>query len=298
MQESKEKVLKYKLAYSGIILLIYIVGKNIPLYALNVSAYRDARFNVEELLIQSISGDSSGSSVFALGIFPSMISGFLVQIFMAIRGLFIKSGVSPGKMRRMTVAVTLAIAVFQAFTQVKKIQFAVSDQNLPVVQAVAVLEMITGALLIMWMSDRNSRFGVGGRTIFIVVNVLGRIIPVLHMYTLQELQIPLMISAVMMLIILIMENKEKRIPVQRISIHNIYADKNYLAIKLNPAGMMPMMFATALFMLPKLVVSLLVSYNPGNQGLHWWLNNLSLTEPFGIFIYIVCEYLLTIFLRC
>lgn len=295
MQESKEKVLKYKLAYSGIILLIYIVGKNIPLYALNVSAYRDARFNVEELLIQSISGDSSGSSVFALGIFPSMISGFLVQIFMAIRGLFIKSGVSPGKMRRMTVAVTLAIAVFQAFTQVKKIQFAVSDQNLPVVQAVAVLEMITGALLIMWMSDRNSRFGVGGRTIFIVVNVLGRIIPVLHMYTLQELQIPLMISAVMMLIILIMENKEKRIPVQRISIHNIYTDKNYLAIKLNPAGMMPMMFATALFMLPKLVVSLLVSYNPGNQGLHWWLNNLSLTEPFGIFIYIVCEYLLTIF---
>ncbi len=156
MQESKEKVLKYKLAYSGIILLIYIVGKNIPLYALNVSAYRDARFNVEELLIQSISGDSSGSSVFALGIFPSMISGFLVQIFMAIRGLFIKSGVSPGKMRRMTVAVTLAIAVFQAFTQVKKIQFAVSDQNLPVVQAVAVLEMITGALLIMWMSDETA----------------------------------------------------------------------------------------------------------------------------------------------
>lgn len=109
MQESKENVLKYKLAYSGIILFVYLIGKNIPLYALDVSAYREAYFNVEELLLQSISGDAFRSSVFALGIFPSMISGFIVQIFMAIRGLFTKSGISPGKSRRMTVAVTLEI---------------------------------------------------------------------------------------------------------------------------------------------------------------------------------------------
>ena len=103
-----------------------------------------------------------------------------------------------------------------------------------------------------------------------------------------------MISAVMMFIMLIMENTEKRIPVQRISIHNIYADKNYMAIKLNPAGMMPMMFATAVFMLPKLIVSLLISFYPHHQGILWWQENLSLTKPFGILIYIVCEYLLTI----
>lgn len=294
MQESKESVLKYKLAYSGIILFVYLIGKNIPLYALDFSAYREAYFNVEELLLQSISGDAFRSSVFALGIFPSMISGFIVQIFMAIRGLFTKSGISPGKSRRMTVAVTLGIALFQAFTQVREIKFTASAQELPLVQAIAAAEMVTGAILIMWMSDRNSRFGVSGRMVFITVNILERITGILFRQTLDRLAVPLMISAVMMFIMLIMENTEKRIPVQRISIHNIYADKNYMAIKLNPAGMMPMMFATAVFMLPKLIVSLLISFYPHHQGILWWQENLSLTKPFGILIYIFCEYLLTI----
>lgn len=294
MQESKESVLKYKLAYSGIILFVYLIGKNIPLYALDFSAYRENYFNVEELLLQSISGDAFRSSVFALGIFPSMISGFIVQIFMAIRGLFTKSGISPGKSRRMTVAVTLGIASFQAFTQVREIKFTASAQELPLVQAIAAAEMVTGAILIMWMSDRNSRFGVSGRMVFITVNILERITGILFRQTLDRLAVPLMISAVMMFIMLIMENTEKRIPVQRISIHNIYADKNYMAIKLNPAGMMPMMFATAVFMLPKLIVSLLISFYPHHQGILWWQENLSLTKPFGILIYIVCEYLLTI----
>ncbi len=294
MQESKESVLKYKLAYSGIILFVYLIGKNIPLYALDFSAYRENYFNVEELLLQSISGDAFRSSVFALGIFPSMISGFIVQIFMAIRGLFTKSGISPGKSRRMTVAVTLGIASFQAFTQVREIKFTASAQELPLVQAIAAAEMVTGAILIMWMSDRNSRFGVSGRMVFITVNILERITGILFRQTLDRLAVPLMISAVMMFIMLIMENTEKRIPVQRISIHNIYADKNYMAIKLNPAGMMPMMFAAAVFMLPKLIVSLLISFYPHHQGILWWQDNLSLTKPFGILIYIVCVYLLTI----
>lgn len=294
MQGSKENVLKYKLAYSGIILFVYLIGKNIPLYALDVSAYREAYFNVEELLLQSISGDAFRSSVFALGIFPSMISGFIVQIFMAVRGLFTKSGISPGKSRRMTVEVTLAIASFQAFTQVRGIQFTATARELPFVQAIAAAEMVTGAILIMWMSDRNSRFGVSGRMVFITVNILERITGILFQYSLDRLAVPLMISAVMMFLMLIMENTEKRIPVQRISIHNIYADKNYMAIKLNPAGMMPLMFTAAVFMLPKLIVSLLVSYYPQHPRILWWQENLSLNRPFGILIYIVCEYVLTI----
>lgn len=294
VQGSKENVLKYKLAYSGIILFVYLIGKNIPLYALDVSAYREAYFNVEELLLQSISGDAFRSSVFALGIFPSMISGFIVQIFMAVRGLFTKSGISPGKSRRMTVAITLAIASFQAFTQVRGIQFTATARELPFVQAIAAAEMVTGAILIMWMSDRNSRFGVSGRMVFITVNILERITGILFQYSLDRLAVPLMISAVMMFLMLIMENTEKRIPVQRISIHNIYADKNYMAIKLNPAGMMPLMFTAAVFMLPKLIVSLLVSYYPQHPRILWWQENLSLNRPFGILIYIVCEYVLTI----
>ena len=53
----KDHVLKYKLAYSGIILLVYIVGKNIPLYKVDRSAYQQVSVGVEDLLVQTIGGD-------------------------------------------------------------------------------------------------------------------------------------------------------------------------------------------------------------------------------------------------
>ncbi len=291
----KENVLKYKLLYSGIIILVYIIGKNISLYGIDTSAYRDtAGLNVEDLLIQSISGDFFRTSIFALGIFPSMISKFLVQIFMAVRGLFTKTRISSKKSRYMTIAVTLMIAAFQAVVQVQALKFRVGTDQLYFIKAIAVLEMVTGAILIMWMANRNGKYGLGGRMAIVIVNILERISLPLATHSMSSLAVPLMAGGLMMAIMLFMENTEKRLPVQRISIHNIYADKNYMAIKFNPVGMMPMMFANAVFLLPKLIVSLLIQLFPYHQGILWWEENLSLTRPFGIFIYIVCEYLLTI----
>ena len=294
MQELKEKVVKYKLLYTAFIFLVYIVGKNIPLYGIDIAAYRDTSFSADELFFQTIGGDVYRSSVFALGIFPSMISMFIVQIGSAIRRLFTKEGVSPKESQHITAGVTLLIAVFQAVTQVTELKFSADEGMLPVVWTIAVIEMVTGALLIMWLGSRNAKYGIGGKTVFMVVNVLERITTAALTHSLSSLKIPFLISAAMMFTMLIMENTEKRIPVQRISIHNIYADKNYMAVKLNPVGIMPIMFTSAVFMLPKLIVSMLLLFYPQHQGILWWQDNLSLTKPFGIFIYILCEYLLTI----
>lgn len=293
MQDLKEHVVKYKLLYSAIIFLVYIVGKNIPLYCIDISAYRNTSFSADELFFQTIGGDAYRSSVFALGIFPAMISGLIVMIAIAVRRLFTKEEIPPKKRQHITAGVAFIIAVFQAVTQVTGLKFSVDEEMLPVVWIIAATEMVTGALIIMWMGSRNAKYGVGGKTVFMLVNVLERITTTLLTHGLSSLKIPLLISAAMMLTILIMENTEKRIPVQRISIHNIYADKNYMAIKLNPVGIMPIMFTSAVFMLPKLIVSMLLLFYPQHQGILWWQDNLSLTKPFGIFIYIVCEYLLT-----
>lgn len=293
MQEYKENVVKYKLLYSALIFLVYIVGKNIPLYCIDITAYRNADFSADELFLQMIGGDIYRSSVFALGIFPSMIAGLIVMIGSAVRRLFTKEGISPKKNQHITVGVTMAIAVFQAVTQVPELEFLADEELMPVVWTVAVIEMVAGALLIMWMGSRNAKYGVGGKTVFMIVNILERITTTLLTHSLSSLKIPLLIAVAMMFTMLIMENTEKRIPVQRISIHNIYADKNYMAIKLNPVGIMPIMFTSAVFMLPRLIVSLFLLLYPQNQSILWWRDNLSLTKPFGIFIYIVCEYLLT-----
>lgn len=91
-----------------------------------------------------------------------------------------------------------------------------------------------------------------------------------------------------------MEGSEVRIPMQRISIYNIYADKNYLAIKLNPVGVMPVMFSSAFLTLLKLIISGLHWLFPENEDILRWQENLVLTNPAGIGVYIAILYLLTL----
>ncbi len=290
----KENAMKYKLVYTGLILLIYTLGKCIPLYGIDLSAYSYKSVGAEEILMQVISGDTYRSSVFALGIFPFMISSILVQVAFAIRGMFTKTRVSPKTMSKAMVAVMLVIAILQAIVQVPQLKFAVADENLFYAELMAGLEMVTGVMVIMWLSNRNGRYGVGGRMIVGLVNILERISVTLRNHDMEKLAVPLAISLGVMLITLVMENAEMRIPVQRVSIHNVYADKNYMAIKLNPVGVMPVMFSSAVLMLVRLLLSLLGSLFPQYEGFVWLQMNMNLTNPVGIAMYIACEYLLTI----
>ena len=166
--------------------------------------------------------------------------------------------------------------------QLPELKFAVPAEMLIIAKAVAGVEMVTGVMVILWLAGRNGQYGIGGKMAFGLVNILERVMMTLLRHNVENLLLPLMIAAVMMIAIIIMENAEMRIPVQRVSIHNIYADKNYMAIKLNPVGAMALMFTSAIFMLPRLIVSLLVNLLPQNVWVIWWQENMVLTKPFGI----------------
>ena len=62
----KENVLKYKLVYTGMIFLAYILGKSIPLYGIDLSVHGNQSADAEAILMQMISGDAFRSSIFAL----------------------------------------------------------------------------------------------------------------------------------------------------------------------------------------------------------------------------------------
>jgi preprotein translocase subunit SecY len=158
----------------------------------------------------------------------------------------------------------------------------------------AMTEMIAGAFLILWLSERNKRFGIGGQTALILVNILDGLMSTLQGHTIRELAVPLAVSFGIMILVIFMENTEKRIPVQRISIHNIYADKNYVAIKMNPIGVMPVMFTSAFFMVPQLLIKLFEMLLPDNPIVIYFSENMVLTKPMGIITYIVILYILTI----
>lgn len=290
----KDSILKYKLLYTALVLFIYLLGKNLPLYGIELSAYANQTLDTATLLIQAISGDVYRRSVFALGISPYMMASILVQMVVAFRSADAKARISPKKKNYIMLELTLIFALFQAVLQVRNLSFAVTGQRLMLAQVVSVVEMIAGAMIILWLSEQNKKYGVGGQTALIFVNILEGIVAILTKGSMESLVIPLLISLIVIMIMVILENAEKRIPVQRISIHNIYADKNYLAIKLNPIGVMPVMFSTAFFMLPQLLVTGLEWLFPGQETIIWWQENLVLTKPLGVIVYIVILYALTI----
>lgn len=292
--EKKVSIIKYKFIYTVLILLVYLLGKSLPLYGIDLSSYIDRSVDAETLLIQTISGDIFQCSLFALGISPYMISSIIVQIVSSCRSAESKARISPKKMNKMSLALTLILAVFQALVHVQELKYTYVDNMLLLAKVVAIVEMVAGVMLILWLSSRNKKYGIGGQSVLIFVNIIDGIIATLKGHEIRSLVVPLMVSAVVIVIMVIMENAEKRIPVQRIAIHNIYADKNYLAIKLNPIGVMPAMFSMAFFMVPQLLISGLSWIFPENADIIWWQENITLTKPLGIVVYIVILYCFTI----
>lgn len=292
--EKRSSLLRQRLAFTSVIVLVYIVGRCIPLYGVDFSAYAGRKADVQVLLVQTISGDINRCSLFALGISPYMMGSILVQMFFACRKIWSKSKVSPKKMNRAILTLTLLFAALQAFFQAQSLLLSVPESMLSPARMICGLEMVTGAMLIVWLVGRNKRYGFGKQTILIYVNILDGMASTLNGHGIRELAFPLVFAAELVVITLIMEGAEFRIPVQRISIHNIYADKNYLAVKLNPVGVMPIMFSTAFFMLPQLMVQGLFYLFPDSGRIAWWYENLNLTRPLGIVIYIAVIYLLTL----
>lgn len=290
----KESILKYKLLFTALVLLLYLFGKNMPLYGIDLSAYVNRTLDTEALLIQAISGDVFRCSVFALGISPYMMSSILVQMVVACRSADAKARISPKKKNRVTLELTFIFALFQALFRVRELSYAVTGYELLFAQVVSAFEMVAGAMIILWLADQNKKYGVGGQTALIFVNILDGIAALLTECSPESLVIPLLVSFLVIIFMVVLENAEKRIPLQRISIHNIYADKNYLAIKLNPIGVMPVMFSTAFFMLPQLLVNGLAWLFPGQETILWWQENLVLANPLGVVVYIVILYGLTI----
>lgn len=57
--------MKYKLVYTGLILLIYILGKSVPLYGIDLSAYSYRLANADDVMVQMVTGNSYRTSIFA-----------------------------------------------------------------------------------------------------------------------------------------------------------------------------------------------------------------------------------------
>ena len=84
-KEKKKRILFQKFIYTVGIVLVYILGRYLPIYGIDTSAYRNRTWDAQALLLQTVTGDRNQSSVFALGISPYMIASMIVMVIVACR---------------------------------------------------------------------------------------------------------------------------------------------------------------------------------------------------------------------
>lgn len=293
-KKAKEHILLYKILYSLMVMFVYMIGRNIPLYGVDVEAYRDVDINAQSIIIQAVSGDMKNCSIFILGLWPYMLASMIIVLVVAIATLDKTRRISPKKVNIWTVTLMLIIGILQAYERVQNYIYKVDGTALIQAKAIVFVELIAGMLIVVYLGDRATKYGICGKTSVFLVNIVDGMMTMLVGQPFRKLWLIIVIGIIEIAVMLVLENTEKRIAVQRVSIHNIHADKDYIAYKMNPVGVTPMMFASAAFILPQSVFGLLNKMFPESGTIEWIYHRMNLTSVLGVWVYIAIIVILTI----
>ena len=272
------KELRGKILLTAGILLLYRIGAYVPVPGIPfqgmLSAYQaGADANSALAVLNLFSGGAlSRVSVFCLGIMPYITSQIIMQMLQAVipsLGALAREGESGQRKvtqytRYLTVGLALLNAVGYLFLFKSSsfgIDFSAAGIAPWIMDVVVVLTMLAGAILIMWMGEIITQRGIGnGMSLIIFANIMAG----LPMSILQSLQtsdngILLTVITVVVIVavvpfIVYIERGQRRIPIQyakRVVGRQIMGGKaTYLPVKVNTAGVIPIIFASALLYFP------------------------------------------------
>lgn len=290
--KEKTHLVRNRCLFSIVIVVIYFVCHRIPLNGIDMSAYDNLGLDLGAVLSLAVNGSSKQCYVMSLGISPYITASLVISILFAMRSKEARARTSPKAMNYWITALTFIVTLIQSVFYALNLKYV--DRNVMSV-LLAILELMAGASIAQYLLMKNKKYGVGGFAPIILVNMIETLIGTLMKSSVDALKIPFGISFVMVIIMIFMEMHEKKIPLQRVSVHNVHADKNYLAIKYNPVGFMALMFGSAIFMIPQLIVALIHHYHK-SEIINFLFKNLNMSTVFGMRVYVVMMFLFTVLL--
>lgn len=290
--KEKTHLVRNRCLFSIVIIVIYFICHRIPLNGIDMSAYDNLGLDLGAVLSLAVNGSNKQCYVMSLGISPYITASLVISILFAMRSKEARARTSPKAMNYWITALTFIVTLIQSVFYALNLKYV--DRNVMSVLLV-IFELMAGASIAQYLLMKNKKYGVGGFAPIIIVNMTETLVGTLMKSSIDALRIPLGISFVMVIIMIFMEMHEKKIPLQRVSVHNVHADKNYLAIKYNPVGFMALMFGSAIFMIPQLVVALIHHYHK-SEIVNFLYKNLNMSTVFGMRVYVVMLFLFTVLL--
>lgn len=269
------------------ILLIYRLGYYIPLPGLDLTTlaeFRDSQGGRASLfgMMSALTGSSVLQlDLFSLGVMPyissSIILSLLVKVVPALEQLSKEGAVGQKKINQYTRYLTIPLCLVQGFfvyvgVIAKETNYRLLPEGPNVMSgAMIILALTAGAMFVMWLGEQIQEYGVGnGISIIIMAGIVARLPQSFEAFftlsndsgkAIASILEVLAIWIVVVLCIVFITKGQRRIPIQHQKAvrggaqggRMMVAQKQYLPFKLNQAGVMPIIFASALFIVPSAI---------------------------------------------
>ncbi|MDR2510972.1 MAG: preprotein translocase subunit SecY [Bacteroidales bacterium] len=273
----KIEELRKRILYTIGIIIIYRVGSFIILPGVNPDAlgnlHSQGQTGLLGLLNMFSGGAFSNASIFALGIMPYISASIVIQLL----GMFIpyfqkmqREGESGRrKMNQITRLLTIAVTAFQAPAYLSNVVGQVGAagiiSNGPFFWISSTIILTAGTLFVMWLGERITDNGIGnGISLLIMIGIIARLpfaLAAEFASRLEELGgglvifvIEIVFLIVVILLCILLVQGTRKIPVnyaRRIIGNKQYGGvRQYIPMKVNAAGVMPIIFAQAIMFIP------------------------------------------------
>lgn len=265
-------------------LLVYRLGSLIPLPGLDLDALHGLleKSGAESALFGMMSLFSAGSFdnpiLFSLGVMPyisaSIILSVLVKVIPSLEALSKEGMAGQKKISQYTRYLTVPICLLQSLFIVQGVVLSESFRLVPPGTSFfsgkilgMVVALTAGTLFLMWLGEQISEYGVGnGISIIIMAGIVDRLPQsVIQLMTTssnaaekgQILTIMGLMWVISVVAIVYITRGQRRIPThhakQTRGQRMVMGQGHYMAFKVNQAGVMPIIFASAIFIVPNIV---------------------------------------------
>jgi preprotein translocase subunit SecY len=276
--------LRSKILYTLALVLIYRIGSYVVIPGINPSDLTNLQNQTQNgvlgLLNMFSGGAFSNASIFALGIMPYITASIVMQLLTMVVPYFTKmqrEGESGRrKINQMTRWLTIIVTIFQSFAYLANLKSQVGNATIYSITGSDSLTFMNftfpisllltcGTLFVMWLGERITDKGIGnGISLLIMVGIVARLPFALFSEFASKLEdqggglviffIELLSLVFVIMLCILLVQGTRRIPVQyakRIVGNKQYGGvRQYIPIKVNAAGVMPIIFAQAIMFIP------------------------------------------------
>ncbi|MFV0505309.1 MAG: preprotein translocase subunit SecY [Bacteroidales bacterium] len=279
IQELRERII-----YTLLLILVYRLGSFVTLPGVDPQSLGALGKQTEGGLMGLINVFSGGAfanaSVFGLGIMPYIsasivvqLLGFAVPYFQRLQ----RDGESGrNKINQITRYLTVIILVVQGSVYLGNLQAQVNNQlsmSIPMFYTVGIMCITAGSMFVMWLGERITDNGLGnGISLIIMIGIISKL-PMAFWSELNDkaiagtgaggwliMLIEVVILYVVFMLSILLVQGTRRVPVQyakRIVGNRQYGGVHqYIPLKVNAAGVMPIIFAQTIIMIPSLFINM------------------------------------------